>query len=73
MLSDFLCCQKKYEVQFSVGTEEGERNLTVFETYNPATPNRKKREITVVWTKSDLKNKKRKSAKKNRDTTTSNK
>ena len=34
---------KKYEVQFSDGTEEGERNLTVFETYNPATPNRKKK------------------------------
>ena len=51
---------KKYEVQFSDGTEEGERNLTVFETYNPATPNRKKKEITVVWTKSDLKNEKRK-------------
>ena len=29
---------KKYEVQFSDGTEEGERNLTV---YNLATPNRK--------------------------------
>ena len=60
---------KKYEVQFSDGTEEGERNLTV---YNLATPNRKKK-ITVVWTKSDLKNEKRKSAKENRDTTTSNK
>ena len=59
---------KKYEVQFSDGTEEGERNLTV---YNLATPNRKKK-ITVVWTKSDLKNEKRKSAKENRDTTTSN-
>ena len=61
---------KKYEVQFSDGTEEGERNLTV---YNLATPNRKKKKITVVWTKSDLKNEKRKSAKENRDTTTSNK
>ena len=61
---------KKYEVQFSNGTEEGERYLTV---YNPATPNRKKKEITVVWTKSDLKNEKHKSAKENRDTTTSNK
>ena len=36
---------KKYEVQFSVGTEEGERNLTVFETYKLATPNRKKKKL----------------------------
>ena len=36
---------KKYEVQFSIGTEEGEINLTVFETYNPATPNRKKKKL----------------------------
>ena len=36
---------KKYEAQVSIGTEEGERNLTVFETYNPATPNRNKKEL----------------------------
>ena len=36
---------KKYEVQVSVGTEEGERNLTVLETYNPATLNRKKKKL----------------------------
>ena len=36
---------KKYEVQFSDGTEEGKRNLTIFETYNPATPNRKKNKL----------------------------
>jgi len=36
---------KKYEVQFSDGTEEGERNLTIFEIYNPATPNRKKKKL----------------------------
>ena len=36
---------KKYEVQFSDGTEEGERNLTVFETYNQATPTRKKKKL----------------------------
>ena len=33
---------KKYEVQFSDGTEEGERNLTV---YNPATLNRKNKKL----------------------------
>ena len=53
-------------MKFSFPTEQRlfERNLTVFETYNPATPNRKKKKITVVWTKSDLKNEKRKSAKR---------
>ena len=36
---------KKYEVQFSDGTEEGERNLTV---YNLATPNRKKKNYSSL-------------------------
>ena len=36
---------KKYEVQFSDGTEEGERNLTVCDTSNPATPNPKKKKL----------------------------
>lgn len=40
--------KKNCEVRFSDGTEEGERNLTVFETYNPATPNRKKKKFSSL-------------------------
>ena len=36
---------KKYEVQFSDGTEEGETNLTV---YKLATPNRKKKNYSSL-------------------------
>ena len=64
-------------VQFSDGPEalrsktKKAKEIKPFLKHYPATPNRKKKK--VVWTKSDLKNKKRKSAKKNRDATTSNK